>query len=352
MTTCSLRKGVILAAGYGTRMAALTQVVPKPLLPIVNVPTLERILLAFRSAGITETLIITGYRADVVEAYCGSGSHWGISVVYAPQTAVSGTGSAAAMARGFAGNDPFMLTYGDILLDAKEYQAVADLFGQAGCGAASALNRLNDVSAGSANYLDGNRIVQIIEKPPAGTSSTNLNSAGVFAFSPEIFDAVDRTPVSIRGEYELTEAVQTLISDGIDVRGHAIAGVQHDIGTPEAYLSTNSALIDCYGSVRSGETSPDNFAAPGVDLELPIAIASECEIERSHLGPNVCIGEGTRIGHSVSIQNSVIMPGADIGDGASLSFAIIGRKACVANRARIHGSADAVMVVGDNATDE
>ncbi|MBT5874833.1 MAG: NTP transferase domain-containing protein, partial [Candidatus Latescibacteria bacterium] len=349
MTKPSLRKGVILAAGYGTRMAALTQVVPKPLLPIVNVPTLERILLAFRSAGISEALIITGYRADAVEAYCGSGSQWGMTVVYEPQTAVSGTGSATAMAREFAGNDPFMLTYGDILLNAKEYQAVADLFGDARCGAASALNRLDDVSAGSANYLKGNRIVQIIEKPPAGTSSTNLNSAGVFAFSPEIFDAIGRTPVSIRGEYELTEAVQTLISDGLDVRGHAIAGVQHDIGTPEAYVATNSALIDCFGSVRSGETSADNFAAPGVDLKSPVAIAAQCEIERSHLGPNVCIGEGARIGHSVSIQNSVIMPGADIGDGASVSYAIVGRNACVSNRARLHGSANAVLVVGDNA---
>ena len=345
-------KGVILAAGYGTRMAALTQVVPKPLLPIVNVPTLERILQAFKGIGVTNALIITGYRADVIEAHCGDGSQWDMSIHYQPQTEVSGTGSAAAMAAEYVGDQPFMLTYGDILLDAAEYQAVADLYHQPGCEAATTLNRLKDVSVGSAVYLDGNRITEIVEKPPPGTSTSNLNNAGVFVFPPAVFDAIARTPRSIRGEYELTQAIQTMISDGMDVRAHVIPGVQYDIGTPETYLKTNISLIETFSNPDTRKATADNFASPNLISEPPVAISEMSEIERCRLGPNVCIAHGVRIGHSVSIRNSVIMPGADIGDGASLSFAIVGRCASVSNRARLHGSVNDVLVTGDGETAE
>lgn len=352
MTVRGPLKGVILAAGYGTRMAALTQVVPKPLLPIVNVPTVERILQAFKGVGITDALIITGYRADAIEAYCGDGTQWGMAIHYQPQTEVSGTGSAAAMAAEYVGDQPFMLTYGDILLDAAEYQAVVDLYQQPGCEAATTLNRLKDVSTGSAVYLDGNRIREIIEKPPPGTSTSNLNNAGVFVFPPAIFDAIARTPQSIRGEYELTEAVQTMVSDGTDVRSHVIPGVQYDVGTPETYMKTNISLIGTFSNSDTHRATADNFASPNLDIEPPVAISETSEIERCRLGPNVCIADGVRIGHSVSIRNSVIMPGADIGDGASLSFAIIGRCANVSNRARLQGRAEEVVVAGDGKTAE
>lgn len=351
MTNEGSIKGVILAAGYGTRMATLTAVVPKPLLPIVNVPTLERILHALRAAGITEVLMITGYRAEAIESYCGDGSQWGMSFSYQRQTEVSGTGSATRLAADFAGDDPFMLTYGDILLDAHEYMAVVTLFRQTGCSTASALNRIPEVAKGSAVYLEGNRIVKVIEKPPPGTSGTDLNNAGVFIFQPSIFDAIDHTPKSVRGEYELTEAVQTLITGGNDVRGHVISGQQYDIGTPEFYLETNLLLIDTF---RAQDTErdharilSDNYASPNIVIDQPVVIDRDCEFERCRLGPGVCMSRGVRIGHGVTIQHSVIMPGADIGDGASLAHTIIGHEASVSNRSVLHGSPEQVIVVGD-----
>jgi NDP-sugar pyrophosphorylase family protein len=343
--------GVILAAGFGKRMARLTRRVPKPLLPIVNVPTLERILYAFRDAGVRDVLVITGYRAEAVEAYCGDGSRWDLSIACIRQTEVSGTGSAARLAAAFAGNRPLMLTYGDILLEAHEYEAVARLFFETGCTAASALNRMADVSKGSAVFLDGRRIVRVIEKPPPGTATSNLNNAGLYVFRPAIFDAIDRTPRSARGEYELTEAVQTLIADGAPVMGQVIDGVQYDIGTPEAFLETNLLLIDRLGdhgpAGASQDVLADNFASPNLVVTPPVAVHASAQLERCRLGPGVCLGAEARIGHGATIEHSVILPGADIGDGASLAWSVVGYDASVDNRQILHGRPDAVIIVGE-----
>lgn len=345
-------RGVILAAGFGKRMAALTRLIPKPLLPIVNVPTLERILQALRDTGVKETLVITGYKAEAVEAFCGDGSRWGMVLSYYRQNEMSGTGSATRLARAFVADQPFVLTYGDILLDPYEYAAVARLFFETSAVGASALNRLTDVSVGSAVFLDGSRITRMIEKPPPGTAASNFNNAGVYIFQPTIFDAIDATPKSARGEYELTEAVQTLIAGGKLIVGRPIDGVQYDIGTPEAFLETNSSLIERL----QGETDPrlvgmrDNFGSDQVVLRPPVAVDSGVVVERCHLGPSVCIGENVRIGHGAAIDNAVILPNADIGDAVSLSYVVVGSGVSLPNRYSAHGVPGSVVVIGTDPT--
>lgn len=344
-------RGVVLAAGFGKRMAALTRLLPKPLLPIVNVPTLERILSALRDAGVRETLIVTGYKAEAVEAFCGDGSRWGMALSYVRQTEVSGTGSATRLAKPFVGNQSFILTYGDILLDHHEYASMARLFFSTSAVAASALNRMEDVSIGSAVFLDGNRITRMIEKPPPGTSASNLNNAGLYVFQPSVFDAIDGTPKSIRGEYELTEAVQALIARADLVVGRPIDGVQYDIGTPEAFLETNTSLIErLSGSPTNLVGMRDNFGSDQVVLKSPVAVDSGVVLERCHLGPSVCVGKNVRIGHGSALDHAVILPDADIGDTVSLSHVIIGAGVSLPNRFSAHGTPGSVVVIGADPT--
>ncbi|MBM3262707.1 MAG: NTP transferase domain-containing protein [candidate division Zixibacteria bacterium] len=350
MTDDRRLRGVILAAGFGKRMASLTRHVPKPLLPVANLPAIERILLALHDTGIRETLVVTGYRAEAVEAFCGDGSRWGMSIRYARQTEVTGTASATRLARDFVGDFPFVLTYGDILLEPHEYKNVVRLFFDSDSVAASALNRLEDVSIGSAVFLEGLRITRMIEKPPPGTVATHLNNAGVYVFRPDIFESIDRTPKSARGEYELTEAVQTLLADGATVTGNVIDGVQYDIGTPEAFLTTNEQWID-RDSQHAAMPEPltDNFASANVIVHAPVAIDPSAQIERCRLGPGVCIGPGVRIGHGAVLEHTVVLSGADIGDGVSLSYAIIGFDTSVPNRFSAEGTSTLVTVLsGDD----
>ncbi|HCQ02283.1 MAG TPA: hypothetical protein DIT99_17075, partial [Candidatus Latescibacteria bacterium] len=89
----------------------------------------------------------------------------------------------------------------------------------------------------------------------------------------------------------------------------------------------------------------DNFASPNLVLTQPVALSDQAECERCRLGPGVCIGDGVRIGHSTSIDHSVILPGADIGDGVNLSYAIIGPEVNIDNRQILQGKKNKVIVI-------
>jgi len=123
----SVTKAVLLAAGKGTRMRELTQELPKPMIEVRGKPILLHIVEGLRDAGITHFLIVVGWRADVVQSFFGDGSAFGISVQYETQVVQDGTGRVVDLAREFCKNDPFVLSYGDILVDPLNYRSLAAL---------------------------------------------------------------------------------------------------------------------------------------------------------------------------------------------------------------------------------
>src|SRR5690349_21248377 len=117
----SAMKAVILAAGKGTRMRDLTNDVPKPMLKVHGKPILEHIITGVLSAGIQDIFIVTGFRAEAIEQYFGTGAEWGANVNYGRQIIQDGTGKAPELAKAFIGKSPFLLTYGDILVKPETY---------------------------------------------------------------------------------------------------------------------------------------------------------------------------------------------------------------------------------------
>jgi len=126
-----------------------------------------------------------------------------------------------------------MKSFGDILTDFHHYHLLADAFRQHLCDALLGLNPVEDPSTGSAVYREGSRVVRIVEKPPPGTSTSQWNNAGVSVFRPTLFEAVRKTSLSQRGEYEITQAYQTMIDNGLEVCGLNFTGFWSDVGTPE-----------------------------------------------------------------------------------------------------------------------
>src|SRR5438876_8943964 len=126
-TMSKIDKAVILAAGRGTRMRELTAEVPKPMIVVRGKPVLQYIIEGLRDAGIHKVLIVIGYHADAVRNFFGDGSRWSIGIQYATQTVQDGTGRVVDLARDFVGDSPFILSYGDILVDPANYKRVVDL---------------------------------------------------------------------------------------------------------------------------------------------------------------------------------------------------------------------------------
>jgi len=226
-----MSKAVVLAAGRGTRMGALTKRVPKPMLELQGKPILEHLLDRLRAAGFNRALIVTGYRGEVIESHFAS---FPMDLIFRRQQALDGTGRAALLGEEFAAADPFLLTFGDVLAEAGCYRGILDsLRADPQCQAMIGVKEVDDPWQGAAVYERDSRVLRVVEKPPRGASSTRWNSAGLFAFRPAIFSALKRVGKSVRGEYELTSAYQHMIEDGDLVRLYVLEGPWRDIGRPE-----------------------------------------------------------------------------------------------------------------------
>src|SRR5216117_1475189 len=162
--TTKIDKAVILAAGRGTRMRELTNELPKPMIEVRGKPVLQHIVEGLRDACVRDFLIIVGYHADAVQNFFGDGSRYNIEIQYATQVVQDGTGRVVDLVRNFAADSPFVLNYGDILVDPANYKRLLHL--PQDVEAILSVKRGEDTSKGGAVFLnDKMELVDLREKP-------------------------------------------------------------------------------------------------------------------------------------------------------------------------------------------
>ncbi len=237
MSAASVKKAVLLAAGKGTRMKELTDDIPKPMLEVRGKPILLHIVEGLRAAGVTDFCVIVGYRADVVRDFFGDGSKFGVRVCYATQVVQDGTGRVVELAKEFAGNDAFVLSYGDILIDPENYARLTGL-GDAE-GIVTVKHNEGEMAKGGCVVVNARfELTDLIEKP-AGPAPSPWYNAGVYTFRASIFDFTARLKLSKRGEYELTDAIRELAQSGKVVRVAELSGDWADVRDPEVLAILN-----------------------------------------------------------------------------------------------------------------
>jgi NDP-sugar pyrophosphorylase family protein len=234
---------VVLAAGRGTRMGALTAATPKSLLPVGGRPLIEHVLSGLAAAGVRRAVVVTGLFGEQIEAGLGSGSRLGMEITYRRQTRAEGTARAALLVEPLVGDAPCILSWGDILVPGPFYAEFLAAFARLACDAQLALNEVDDPWAGAAVYVTADwRVTRLVEKPPRGTSTTRWNNAGVLIITPVVFEYARRLRESARREYELPQAIAQMVDDGQHVRGVPVRGAWCDVGTP-ADLAAAEALF-------------------------------------------------------------------------------------------------------------
>jgi NDP-sugar pyrophosphorylase family protein len=238
-----MKNAVILAAGRGTRMGALTARSPKPLLTVAGRSLIEHILLGVAAAGIERAVIVTGYLAEQIERALGDGSRLGVRIEYRRQERAEGTARALLLAESALGAGPFLLGWGDILVEPQLYAEMVRDFESAPCDALLAVNEVDDPWRGAAVYAapDG-RVTRLVEKPPRGSATTRWNNAGLHVFAPVVLEYARRLEPSPRGEYELPQAVGRMVEDGCIVRAHPVRGFWSDVGTPDDLQSARRSF--------------------------------------------------------------------------------------------------------------
>jgi dTDP-glucose pyrophosphorylase len=222
-------------------MRDLTQDLPKPMLEVRGKPVLQHIVEGLRDNGVADLLIVVGWRADAVKNFFGDGSKFGVQIKYETQAVQDGTGRVVALARKFVGDDPFLLSYGDILIGAQNYSRICDALKDA--HGVISVKRTEDVSQGGAVFLNDNfELTDLREKPKRGEPTSPWYNAGVYAFRPSIFDYIAKLAPSPRGEYELTDAIRNLAVAGKKVQAIEIAGDWTDVRDPEILAELNRKL--------------------------------------------------------------------------------------------------------------
>ena len=232
-------KAVLLAAGKGTRMRELTEELPKPMIAVRGQPILRHIVDGLRAAGVTHFQIVVGYRADVVREYFGDGSAFGVRVEYVTQVVQDGTGRVVELARDFAGADPFVLSYGDILVDPANYPRLVTL--DEAEALISVKHNPGEIAKGGAVFVNERfEMTDLREKPQPGEPTSPWYNAGIYTFRPSIFEFTARLEKSPRGEYELTDAIRALAQSGKKVRVLELAGDWADVRDPEVLAQLNA----------------------------------------------------------------------------------------------------------------
>ena len=233
-----INKAVLLAAGRGTRMRELTSELPKPMIKVRGKPILLHIIEGLQMAGIRDFLIIVGYHADAVRKYFGDGTCFGLQIKYAVQVIQDGTGRVLELARDFVGQSPFMLSYGDILVDRANYKSLVELPDDV--AAIVSVKQNQDVSKGGAVFVNEQmEVTDIREKPKPSEATSPWYNAGIYAFRPSIFEWTAKLKPSPRGEYELTDAVRGLAQSGKKVKAFELTGEWADVRDPEILAQLN-----------------------------------------------------------------------------------------------------------------
>ena len=310
-------KAVILAAGKGKRLMPITSSRPKPMIPLAGKPLLEYTILGLKNAGISEILLIVGYKEEDIREYFGDGQDkFNVSIEYISQEKQLGTGHAVSYAKDFVKDTPFLLMYGDLITDPKIFKDILEKFNETKIDGLIILLKVNNPQDYGIITLNSDDFVEkIIEKPSPELNLGNLANAGIYIFNPMIFKAIEKTEKSIRGEYEFTDSMEILINQlNGKILGYIIKDYfWSDIGLPWQLFGANSFVLDrierkILGDVEENVQIFGNvYIGKNTNVKSGSYIQGPCYIgENTLIGPNAFIRPYTYVGDNCHIGISEV----------------------------------------------
>lgn len=311
-------KGLILAAGEGSRLFPITYTRAKPLVPVAGRPILVYVVEKLRAVGIKHIgVVVNPLNGPEIESYLQSSYpeiNWQIIVQQQPL----GLAHAVKVSHDFLKDSPFVMLLGDNLFSASLEELVSQMQStKPDC--VLQLREVKDPRAFGVAEVNGTKVIRLVEKPNEPRS--NLAIAGIYGFSSKIFETIDTIKPSARGELEITDAIQALIEQNGNVVWSQLKGWWKDTGRREDLLSANSIILSslntenngilkncvCNGNVYIGKNSVIKRSC----IRGPVWIGDNCLIKGADIGPNVAIGNGCFI-KDCEIEDSILMDGVEI----------------------------------------
>jgi glucose-1-phosphate thymidylyltransferase len=335
-------KGLILSGGRGTRLRPITHTSAKQLVPVANKPVLFYGIEAIAQAGITEIgIVIAPETGDEIRAAVGDGSQFGVQISYIVQDEPAGLAHAVLTAETFLGADPFVMYLGDNLLQG----GISDLverFRASEPDALILLTPVDDPQSYGVAELDGDRVVALVEKPDDPQS--NLALVGVYMFTAAVHDAARAIAPSVRGELEITDAIQHLLDAGLRVESHVVRGWWKDTGRLEDMLEANRLILDtieprCEGELTDAQLDGRVVVEAGAQIVRstirgPAIVGARAQLIDAYVGPYTAIGEGCTI-ERAEVEHSILLADCVVRDlDGRVESSLLGRNVHISRDTR------------------
>ena len=344
----SALRAVVMAGGEGTRLRPMTANQPKPLLPVVNKPIMEHVLLLLRRHGITETVVTVQFLAALVRNYFGDGDELSMQLSYATEETPLGTAGSVKNAEEVLRDAPFLVISGDALTDIDLTDLIR-FHREKGALVTVALKSVPDpLEFGIVITKEDGRIERFLEKPTWGQVFSDTVNTGIYVMEPEVLDHV-APGEQVDWSHDVFPA---LLEEGRPLFGYVADGYWEDVGTHESYVRVQGDVLNRRVEVEIDgfEVSPGVWIGEGAEVDPeailhgPVYIGSYAKVEagaelREHtvLGSNVVVKDGAFL-HRAVVHDNVF-----VGSRATLRGCVVGKSTDVMRAARIEEGS----VIGD-----
>jgi mannose-1-phosphate guanylyltransferase len=328
--------GMVLAAGLGTRLRPLTDLLPKPAVPVAGLPLVQLAFGRLRAAGIRRVVVNTHHlAAEMARVAADAALAAGVSLSVSPEPVIAGTGGALREARALlAGAELVVLWNGDIVFDV-DLVPVLQAHRESRALATMVLAPMPPGAPYASVDVDHTMAVRrIAGLGPGGDALVPLHFTGVHVLSPALLDHVPAHPFAC----DVNRRVHAPLLASGHVRGVMATGYWNDLGTPQRYLAANLDLL--VGRAPAASPGADPFAGlhvrasrvfvagdasvdPAARLVGPVMVGAGSVLEaQATVGPGAVIGAGCRVGRGAVVERAVVWAGTSIAPGERLSGAI------------------------------
>jgi NDP-sugar pyrophosphorylase family protein len=345
-----MTKGIIISGGWGTRLRPLTCTIPKPLIPIVNKPVIERQINLLKSAGVKDVILAVSVMADVLMDYFKDGEDFDINIHYTNEKTPMGTAGAIKLAEDHLKDDNFFMLNGDVILNFDFTQMIKTHKKYKGKGLIAS-KIVEDPSRYGVLIVDDEtgKINNFLEKkdyhPPGGKYVPMPINAGVYLLEPEVFNYIKPgKKVSIE-----KDVFPKLAEEGT-LFNFPISGIWKDIGKPEELLEGNIQLM--IDILQNPNNQQKNIISDTLDIDgkalifPPVAIGKKVVIGRDcEIGPNVIIGDNVYIDDNTKIKNTLVYNNAYISKDVKIERAIISDNCLIGNEVKLEGNNQNLVIL-------
>lgn len=225
-------KAIVLAGGKGTRLAPYTTILPKPLMPIGDMPILEVLLRQMKRGGINHVVLTVGHLSSLLQAYFGDGNQLGLEISYSSEHTPLGTAGPISLVKGL--DKTFLVTNGDVLTTMNIKKLVTFHKQNGGIATIAAHRRQVRIDLGVIRHDEEDRVTGYIEKPV----NEYTVSMGIYIFEPRVMEYI---PV---GQYlDFPDLILKLLASGEKVNAYCFSGYWMDLGRPDDYIQANQDFI-------------------------------------------------------------------------------------------------------------